>query len=372
MDCPKCRGPLRELLQRGVLVDYCRGCGATWFDGGELRRAVGAEVQWGQVASIALEDSGLLCPRCGGVHLEERRAGTTSTVTVDVCGRCGGVLLDRGELARMDALVRAARGARQKLLAELAEPSPQALAAQAAADVGRRQAERAAERLPAAPPQGALGLLLAALRLPYFAEGAATSTIAVWLTLVALGLVYWAESVLPAATLVHRWTMVPAEVLAGRGVWTVVTSMLAHGSVVHLLSNGYFLWLFGSQLESRFSAWRFLAVFVAAGLVGQLAVLAADPTGTTPYLGASGAVAGLMAYSMVSFPKARIVQYVGFRFVAVGAMEQPQWVYVGLWLALQLVGVMTKAPGVAWWAHLGGFGAGAVLALATRRRSGVD
>jgi membrane associated rhomboid family serine protease len=167
-----------------------------------------------------------------------------------------------------------------------------------------------------------------------------------------------------AYTLQH-FAMVPADVLAGERPLTIVTSMLGHGGLLHLLGNLYFLWLVGDDLEVRYGHLKFLVLYFVVGLAGQAAVLLTDPTGQAPYLGASGAIAGLMGMYMVLFPGARILQYLRFWWRVV-PLAMPAWVYFGIWFGMQLLGHFSREGGVAWWAHIGGFLAGVAVGGVTR------
>ncbi|WP_126977085.1 rhomboid family intramembrane serine protease [Frigidibacter oleivorans] len=169
-----------------------------------------------------------------------------------------------------------------------------------------------------------------------------------------------------------QWALIPAAVTEG-GQWGgLLTSMFLHGGVMHLAGNMLFLWIFGDNLEDEMGHLGFLVFYLAAGLAAGIAHLAADPFSTIPTVGASGAIAGVMGAYLLLFPRARvdvlIVFIVFFKVFPVRA-----WLMLGLWFGLQLLnGWMgaTEAAGVAYWAHAGGFVAGAVLALPVWLRRG--
>ncbi len=145
----------------------------------------------------------------------------------------------------------------------------------------------------------------------------------------------------------------------------VLVSMLLHGNLSHLLGNLLFLWVFGNNVEDRKGPWRFLALYLAAGLAAEVAHVAIDPSSTLPALGASGAIAGVMGAYVVWYPRARVkvlvplVPFMLFRKVAAG------WV-LGLWLAYQFL-LIGGTSGIAWAAHVGGFVFGALVGLVWRR-----
>ncbi len=140
--------------------------------------------------------------------------------------------------------------------------------------------------------------------------------------------------------------------------------MFLHGSWAHLLFNMLFLWIFGNNVEDRLGPVLFAAFYLITGLVAFGAHFAADPGSTTPIVGASGAIAGLMGAYLVFWPHARITTLVTFVVVSI-----PAWVVLVGWLVMQFF----TAPGsqVAWVAHVGGFVSGALFAMmlpSTRRR----
>jgi len=168
------------------------------------------------------------------------------------------------------------------------------------------------------------------------------------------------------------WAMVPARV-AQEGNWhTVATSMFLHGGVMHLAGNMLFLWIFGDNMEDEMGHAGFLAFYLASGLGAALAHVWAAPHSPVPTVGASGAIAGVMGGYLLLFPRARVdillIFIVFFRIITV-----PAWIMLALWFALQLfggVGADPMAGGVAYWAHAGGFVAGAALTLPVFLRRG--
>lgn len=153
---------------------------------------------------------------------------------------------------------------------------------------------------------------------------------------------------------------------------TVVSSMFLHGGFMHLLGNMAFLWVLGNTVEDRMGHIKYLLFYLATGVAAGLAqvgttvlfVSDGDIQGRVPMIGASGAVAGIMGAYFVLFPFSRINTLFFFFFIMV--LRVPAFLLLGLWVLFQLfsgvgsLGVPT-AGGVAYWAHLGGFAAGAAL-----------
>jgi membrane associated rhomboid family serine protease len=149
--------------------------------------------------------------------------------------------------------------------------------------------------------------------------------------------------------------LVPAPV-------TVLTSMFLHGGWLHLAGNMLYLWIFGDNVEDELGHGRFLMFYLLCGIVAALVQAAAAPTSDIPTVGASGAIAGVLGAYLVRHPFARVTV---LAFVVL--IELPALVVIGGWIVLQFMnGVLDQggegpAGNVAWWAHIGGFAAGALL-----------
>ncbi|MDZ7752361.1 MAG: rhomboid family intramembrane serine protease [Gammaproteobacteria bacterium] len=149
---------------------------------------------------------------------------------------------------------------------------------------------------------------------------------------------------------------------------TLLTTLFLHGDLPHLLGNMLFLWVFGDNVEEAMGHLRFLAFYLLCGVLAALAHGLADPYSIKPLIGASGAVAGVMGAYVMLHPRVRILILVVGRL----PLYLPAYLILGAWLLFQLVMPMAAGDGhaVAWWAHVAGFMAGAVLVI-TFRRSGV-
>jgi membrane associated rhomboid family serine protease len=151
-----------------------------------------------------------------------------------------------------------------------------------------------------------------------------------------------------------------------------ITNTFIHGGWLHLILNMWSLWVFGGAVEDRFGHGRFLAFYLACGVLASLAHAIFNPFSTVPALGASGAIAGVMGAFVNMFPLARLVVVVPIIFIPL-FFEVPAIAFVGIWFLLQVLqGAMdllmpTNGAGVAWWAHIGGFLAGIILAPVIRR-----
>ncbi len=151
-----------------------------------------------------------------------------------------------------------------------------------------------------------------------------------------------------------------------RQIWlSLLTCMFLHGSWLHVLGNMWFLWLFGDNVEDRLGRLRYLVLYFSAGLVASLCHWAVEPMSTTPVIGASGAIAGVLGAFAVTWPWARVSTLI-FLVIFVTVVEVPALVVLGAWFLLQVWAGQeslrqASAGGVAWWAHVGGFLAGMAL-----------
>lgn len=150
------------------------------------------------------------------------------------------------------------------------------------------------------------------------------------------------------------------------------SAIFVHGGWLHLGGNLLSLWIFGDNVEDRMGHGRFLLFYLLAGLVGNLAQIAALPDSAIPLVGASGAIAGVMGAYLVLFPYSRILVLV-FLFFFIDVVEIPAVFFLVLWFLTQLlsgVGQLAHIPGanVGFWAHIGGFATGVAGVWVFRRR----
>jgi membrane associated rhomboid family serine protease len=145
---------------------------------------------------------------------------------------------------------------------------------------------------------------------------------------------------------------------------TMFTYMFLHGGWTHIIFNMLFLWVFGDNIEDAMGSVRFLIFYLLCGMAGGYAHVLSNPESTVPLVGASGAIAGVVAAYLMIRPCARLTVIVfGFVPLRLGSA----WV-LGFWVLSQFWNVLAAEKGpTAWWAHIGGLAAGAVLVLFLRR-----
>lgn len=320
-----------------LVIDTCPVCFGAWFDHGEID-ALGE----GDVDAL-LRDRGELrrgaaprpCPRGHGA-MDEILCPALVSTPLDRCPGCGGVWLDGEERRRLAAAsTREGQGTRKERIA-------------------RRGVIWAAQLL---------------THLPVEVENPARGTPwIVYVLLVAYIGFFFAET--QGLVYYRDWAVIAGKVVRETSsVHTIFTHQFLHGSWIHLLGNAYFLYIFGDNIEHLFGRARFIALLVGAGAFGGVAHTLLTKATATPMVGASGAIAGVMAAYLLAFPHAKLFQTIPFLLIQV---KIPAWVYLVIWVGLQVVmGFFTREYEMAWFSHLGGFlfGLGLTpLVLRARRR----
>lgn len=166
---------------------------------------------------------------------------------------------------------------------------------------------------------------------------------------------------------VHKHAVVPVHLFSGYGpsLSTPISSMFMHGGIGHLISNLWFLHIFGDNVEDALGHTRYILFYFFTGIVAVLAHAFTDTSSTLPMLGASGAISGVLGAYLLLYPHARIVTF-AFLFM----FEVPALLFILAWFGLQLFSGLGSlgqqaSAGVAFFAHIGGFVAGVVFLLIT-------
>jgi len=193
--------------------------------------------------------------------------------------------------------------------------------------------------------------------------------------------------------IVNGWSLIPKEIVTGHDIvglvnaggqtiqlypaplgnvyLTLLTSMFMHGGWLHILSNMLFLFIFGDNVENNFGHVKYLIFYLMCGLGANFTqIVMGGADSVIPNLGASGAIAGVLAAYVVLFPAARIRGLVPVGYFAFNA-NIPAWVMIGIWILTQIIStslISEQTSDVAYWAHIGGFGLGLVLTFVFRNR----
>lgn len=185
-------------------------------------------------------------------------------------------------------------------------------------------------------------------------------------TIIGVNVIVFLAEIVLGDPFVDRFSMVPAQIVAGQHLETLITSMFLHADILHIGGNMLFLWVFGDELEANYlGSLRFTIYYFLCGLAANFLQIAVDPTSTIPNLGASGAIAGVMAGFVIVFPRdqiqALLIGVMGIRQTRISA-----GVFIVVWFLIQFIGGVgsitdVNSGGVAYFAHVGGFIAGALL-----------
>jgi membrane associated rhomboid family serine protease len=185
-------------------------------------------------------------------------------------------------------------------------------------------------------------------------------------TIIALNVAIFILELAFGDSFIDRFSMKPDDIVHGRHLETLFTSMFMHAGLIHIGGNMLFLWVFGDELEANYlGPLRFVLFYLLCGLAASALQIAVDPTSTVPNLGASGAIAGVMGGFLVVFPddqiQALFVGLLGIRRTRITAA-----VFIGVWFLFQFfdgIGSIASVDtsGVAYFAHIGGFIAGLLL-----------
>ncbi|MBV9228290.1 MAG: rhomboid family intramembrane serine protease, partial [Chloroflexi bacterium] len=222
-------------------------------------------------------------------------------------------------------------------------------------------------------------------RVPWITWGLIATNIVIFLYQISLGpdtsAFMFAYSVVPIA-LVHG---IPQTSLSGVPpnipfhtpdpvYLTIITSMFLHAGWLHIGGNMLFLYIFGDNVEDRMGHLPYLIFYLFCGIIASIAQIAVDPNSTVPSLGASGAIAGVLAAYLVLFPWAG-VRTIIFIFIFFTIVTLPAFVLIGIWFLLQffdgvaaLSNVQQSMGGVAYFAHVGGFITGLLITFVLRRQ----
>ncbi len=174
-----------------------------------------------------------------------------------------------------------------------------------------------------------------------------------------------------------HYGLTPYEITSGhliyptiRPVWiTIFTSMFVHGGFGHIIGNMWFSWIFGNNVEDYLGSIKFVLFYVSGGIIAAIAQIAISPTSKIPVIGASGAIAAVMGAYFYLFPRSNIKTLI-FVFYFITFIEIPAPFFLLLWFLMQLIPGLSPSgasQGVAFWAHIGGFLFGLIVAVFVKK-----
>jgi membrane associated rhomboid family serine protease len=178
--------------------------------------------------------------------------------------------------------------------------------------------------------------------------------------------------------LIYQFALIPAQFTGSinlAAISDIFTSMFMHAGWLHLGGNMLYLWIFGDNVEDSMGSFKYLFFYLTGGVVASAAHILTNPGSQIPTVGASGAIAAVLGAYLVLYPRSRVLTIIPLGFF-IRMTTIPASIVLLFWFGLQLLnGVLalgaSDVGGVAFWAHIGGFIVGVVLAklLANKRRS---
>ena len=181
----------------------------------------------------------------------------------------------------------------------------------------------------------------------------------------------WKTNFVISDGVVRTFGFDPASFGSLSALLTLVTSMFFHGDLIHLFGNMSFLVVFGRRVENQLERINFLAFYLTTGISACLAHMLMEPNSSSPLIGASGAISGVLGAFFISNPRARItlvLEPVLIYFLRRLTIRLPAWIFLPMWFFLQIsLGLKQHASNVAFWAHAGGFLVGVLVAVAVQQ-----
>lgn len=146
-------------------------------------------------------------------------------------------------------------------------------------------------------------------------------------------------------------------------IFSCFMALFMHANLFHLLSNMWYLWIFGGSVECRSGFGRFMILFIVCGFFSMMAQAGFSPLSKIPIIGSSGAIAGVMGMHLIMIPFSRVLMWIPPIFF----IHIPAFIFLLLWFYIQYINAGANSNSyVAWWAHIGGFIAGVIFGLGIR------
>lgn len=343
MQCPRCSAALVSAQAGTVVVDACTVCRGAWYEHKDATQGLDADAEIQKLVAAGSAklkgQSGMRCPQGHGplsTYRCEAPDQHRAKVEIDTCQKCKGVWLDADEAHVL-----------QKVAAQ-------------SGDVKSGFGWYLLQLVSGIP----LEVYNPVKRKP----------VALWLIILAcIGVFGW-ELVLASRNhlewFILNFGLVPNDLIHGKNLWSIVTHMFMHGGFAHIFGNLVYLYIFGDNIEDKIGRPKFVLLYFVCGLFAAAGQFAAGYNSTVPMVGASGAIAGILGAYLILFPKVRVFVVVFFIRFKISV-----WFYLGIWIGMNLLMGSAAAldgaegaHGVAWWAHVGGFVAGALWAAVMRKR----
>jgi len=368
MTCPSCCGRLRKVKSKTALVDICLDCRGIWFDSGEFvdfarsltesKKISPNEVRLFEPRTVhtlkTVKETLKLCPKCN-LAMKRFNYSYDSNVFLDKCPNCRGIWTDSGEIQQVARYLK--DDPRTKNIGkDIVEHSRNLEDMRSWAGFGR------ALGMPASPFIWYMPRIILPLSDDNPRERFPILTVSI-ITLCVAIFIGQANFIDDLQSFFYFYGFVPKHFFD----IGLITSMFLHGDIFHLLGNMFFLWIFGDNVEDRFSRLGFIVFYLSCGLTASILHMVFHFNSAVPAVGASGAISGVMGAYLIFYPKARMSVLLIYRIVRVNAS-----LYLIMWFVFQLMFAFTAyssnaATGIAWFAHIGGFVFGVLVAYQMKR-----
>lgn len=347
--CPHCKStPLEVTHYNEIEIDICPRCTGLWCEVGNwdtetlgdfgALRAEPKHIVIDEVPDALALDPTVLdfnvvgtdhlpCPNCKH-GMTELEIGQPTIALIDQCGNCGGVWFDHPELHDIEAM-RAWSKEHQRMSAELTW--------------GNWWFQMLL--------QMPIEFNIKPRRFPVVTVSLILINVLIFLAQMTLDESWWIEL-----------AAMGREIVAGEDLWAVFTSMFLHGGLLHLFGNMYMLYILGDNVEDVLGRWRYLLFYLVCGIAATVGFAVFNPSSQVPLLGASGAIAGIMAAYLLLFRNSHLT----FVFV-IFQRKLPVWIWLGGWFIINVLmtviefGQTGAGGGVAWIAHVAGFVMGLLI-----------
>jgi membrane associated rhomboid family serine protease len=352
--CPDCAVWMTPFSCENVIVHKCSQCQGIWFDHGEIGvfrdslmrfdlSTIHVAIEGNPLAEIVLST----CPRCQRC-LEEFTYSSNTKIRLRRCGKCLGIWSPLGGTLGLIELSK---------LSQAIAPDVRGLLTELSASERENQKWKELTEIDRQLKRPANWMVAPNIILPLHDNVERSGFPWVSVAFVALCTLVL---MLGGPTAVETWGLKPSRIASASELYTLVTSIFVHAGILHLVGNSIYLWIFGRSVEDRIGRWNYAALLLFAGVVGGLAFVLADPGGTVPCVGASGAISGVLGSYFFLFPTATISVLIGNRVVAL-----PSWMFLACWFVFQFfmtaVDSTATATQVAWIAHVSGFAVAVVF-----------
>ena len=364
MKCPSCCSKLKQVKSKTALVDICLDCRGIWFDSGEFvdfarsltesEKISPQEVRLFKPRKVdtleTVKETLKLCPKCN-LAMKRFNYSYDSNVFLDKCPSCRGIWTDGGEIQQVARYLK--DDPRIKTIgSDLVEHKKNMEELKSWGGFGKSLG------MPVSP----YILFMPKIILPLSDENPRERFPFITISLISLCTIIFigqASFINDLRSFFNIYGFVP-EHFFGIGL---ITSMFLHAGFLHLLGNMLFLWIFGDNVEDRFSRLGFIVFYLSCGLFASVLHFVFNFDSSVPAVGASGAISGVMGAYLIFYPEAEIKMLFIYRIVRV-----PASLYFVAWFGFQLMFALTTVTsnataGIAWFAHIGGFMFGAFVAF---------